>query len=179
MVWDHQAAGSIPVTRTTQPLNLNIKGCFYNFSVFMHVTRFAFMNRPFYHYRKTNEGAATVGYRKNYVNRQLVLFAKLREVIESEGKWDALSAAYHNRIALSTMEICFNAMRNKAGFSERYREIRGVLKHETFKEAYRTLDLSPMGLKWKVYYFMIKHSMALPTYMMTRIIFTLKNRGVL
>ena len=28
----------------------------FNFQVFLHIERFAFINRPFYHYRKTNEG---------------------------------------------------------------------------------------------------------------------------
>ncbi len=151
----------------------------FNFCVFLHIDRFMFIDRPFYHYRKTNEGAATATYRKNYVNRQLVLFGKLKQEIENEEKWEYFSKAYYNRIALCTMEICFNAMRNKAGLAERYREIKSVLKHEKFKEAYKVFDISPMGLKWKVYYFLIKHSMVFPTYVMTRIILTLKNRGIL
>ena len=151
----------------------------FNVQVFLHVERFRFIDRPFYHYRKTNEGAATVGYRKNYMNRQLVLFEKLKQTVEAGGDWAYFAEAYHNRISLSTMEICLNAMRDQAGFSERYREIKSVLKHESFKEAYKTLDLSPMGLKWKMYYFFIKHSLVLPTYLMTKMIFTLKNRGIL
>ena len=151
----------------------------FNFSVFLHVDRFAFINRPFYHYRKTNEGAATANYRKNYVNRQLVLFGKLKETIERDGRWEYFARAYYHRISLSTMEICFNAMRNRMGFLERYREIRSVLKHKEFKSAYKQFDISPMTLKWKVYYFFIKHSMVLPTYLMTSLILKLKNRGVL
>lgn len=151
----------------------------FNFSVFLNIKRFAFINRPFYHYRKTNESAATATYRKNYVERQLVLFEKLRAAIEKENEREYFSVAYYNRIALSTMEICFNAMRNKNGFSERYREIRSVLKHEKFKEAYNQLDISYMSFKWRTYYFFIKHSMALPTYIMTRMVLTLKNRGIL
>lgn len=150
----------------------------FNLGVFLRINRFGFINRPFYHYRKTNEGAATANYRKNYVARQLVLFDKIKDEIEKAGAWDKLSLSYKNRIALSTMEICFNAMRNKAGFAERYREIKSVLSHEKFRDAYKTLDISKMGLKWRVYYFMIKHSLALPTCLMTRIILILKNRGV-
>ncbi|MBO5907605.1 MAG: glycosyltransferase [Clostridia bacterium] len=150
----------------------------FNFCVFLHVKRFAFINRPFYHYRKTNEGAATANYRKNYVKRQFLLFDKLKEEIVKEGKWERFSEAYHNRIALCTMEICFNAMRNKASFKERYKEIKGVLRHERFRDAYKTLDISKMGLKWRVYYFMIKNSLVLPTYIMTKVVLILKNRGV-
>ncbi len=151
----------------------------FNFSVFLHIKRFAFINCPFYHYRKTNEGAATANYRRNYVNRQIILFDKIKQTIEEMDEWEYFSEAYYNRISLSTMEICFNAMRNKAGFSECYREIRNVLKHEVFREAYQVFDISKMSFKWRAYYFLIKHSMTLPTFVMTKIILTLKNKGVL
>lgn len=150
----------------------------FNFSVFLHVKRFEFIDRPFYHYRKTNEGAATAGYRKNYLNRQLVLFEKLKSKIEDEDKWELFTDAYYNRITLSTMEIAFNAMRNKDSFFVKYKEIRNALKHGKLREAYKRFDLGPLGLKWKVYYFFIKHSLVLPTYLMTAVILKLKNRGV-
>ena len=148
----------------------------FNFSVFLYAESFAFINRPFYHYRKTNEGAATANYRKNYVDRQMVLFEKLESIARQD--WERFSEAYYNRIALSTMEICFNAMRNREGFSARYEEIKRVLRLDKFKEAYKKLDISHMPFKWKAYYYFIKHSMTLPTYLMTKIILTLKNRGI-
>lgn len=151
----------------------------FNFCVFMNVKSFEFIDKPFYHYRKTNETAATVNYRKNYIARQLILFDKLKEEAERQNEWEFFREAYNNRIVLSTMEIAINAMRNKAGFSERYVEIKSVLKHERFKKAYKSFSLKHLGLKWRVYYFFIKHSMVLATYMMTSVILKLKNRGTI
>ena len=151
----------------------------FNLSVFLRMDRFAFIDRPFYHYRKTNADAATANYRKNYVPRQLLLFDTLRKTVEREGAWEYFKEAHSNRIALSTMEIAFNAMRNKDGFLSRYREIRGVLRHKTFKAAYRGFSLKHLGLKWKLYYFFAKHGMTLPLYLMTSVALKLKNKGVL
>lgn len=151
----------------------------FNFGVFYHVRRFAYMDQPFYHYRKTNETAATARYRKNYPQRQLGLFEILKNRILADGQWDYFSEAYYNRIVHATMEIAFNAMRNRAPFAEKYREIRDVLHHPVFREAYKTFCLTPLGWKWKIYFFFIKHSMTLPTYLMTAIILKLKNRGTL
>lgn len=151
----------------------------FNFCVFMDVKSFEFVDRPFYHYRKTNEGAATAKYRENYIDRQLILFDKLKYVIESRDESEFFNEAYNNRIALSTMEIAFNAMRNKTGFFERYKEIKRVLKHERFKSAYKNFNLRYFKPKWKIYYFFIKYSFTLPTYLMTNIILKLKNRGTL
>ena len=151
----------------------------FNLSVFLRMERFAFIDRPFYHYRKTNAGAATANYRKNYAPRQLLLFDALRKTVEREGAWEYFKEAHSNRIALSTMEIAFNAMRNKEGFLARYREIRGVLWHKTFRAAYRGFSLKHFGLKWKLYYFFAKHGMTLPLYLMTSVALKLKNKGVL
>ncbi len=150
----------------------------FNFDVFMSVRSFEFIDKPFYHYRKTNGVSTTTGYRRNYIPRQLVLFEQLRSKID-EKDWDFFHEAYNNRMVFSTMEISFNALRNRASFFEKYKEVKIVLTHPDFKKAYKTFDLKYLGLKWKVYYFFIVHSMILPTYMMTAVILKLKNRGVL
>lgn len=150
----------------------------FNFSVFMNVRRFEFIDKPYYHYRKTNENAATAGYRKNYVPRQLVLFEKIKNIIGNDNQ-DFFQEAFNNRMVFSTMEISFNALRNRASFTEKYKEIKSVLKHPEFREAYKKFDLKYLGLKWKVYYFFIIHSMVFPTYTTTAVILKLKNRGIL
>ena len=150
----------------------------FNFHVFMNVKRFEYIDRHYYHYRKTNEGAATAGYRRNYIERQIVLFEKLKSIINQAHEWDYYKEALNNRIVLSTMEIAFNALRNKTSVWAKYREISYALKHERFKEAYQTFNLEHLDLKWSVYYFFITHSMVVPTYLMTAIMLKLKNRGV-
>lgn len=150
----------------------------FNFRVFMHVKRFEYIDRHYYHYRKTNEGAVTTGYRRNYIERQIVLFEKLKSIIHQSDEWDYYEEALNNRIVLSTMEIAFNALRNKASVWTKYREIACALKHECFKKAYQTFNLDYLDLKWSIYYYFITHSMVIPTYLMTAIMLKLKNRGV-
>ena len=149
----------------------------FNFTVFGSVKSFDFIDRPFYHYRKTNSGAATANYRKNYLSRQLVLFDKLESELNKSEDSKYFHQAFNNRIVFSSMEGALNAMRNKAGFRARYREIKAFLKNERFKAAYRTFSLKTLGLKWKIYFFFIKHSMPLFAYAMTKMILKLKNRG--
>ncbi len=151
----------------------------FNFCLFLHVDRFLFIDRPFYHYRKTNEGAATMRYRRNYMNRQFVLFDKLKAETEKQDDASFFEEAYRNRIVLSTMEIAINALLNPAGFREKYGEIKTVLKHERFRAAYRGFSLKRLGFKWKLYYFFAKHGLTLPLYVMTSVALKLKNKGVL
>ena len=151
----------------------------FNFQVFKDVKQFAYVDKAYYHYRKTNETAATARYRRNYVNKQLVLFEMLNKQIDAEGRTEFFREAFNSRLVYSTMEIAFNTMRNKASFRERYQEINHVLHHEQFTQAYRAFSLKNLDLKWKVYFGFIKYSMALPTYLMTALMLKIKNRGVL
>ena len=149
----------------------------FNFCVFADVRKFEFIDKPYYHYRKTNETAATAKYRSNYVERQIHLFELLKSEIDKREQWDIFEEAYNNRVVLSTMEMAFNTMRNRKSFKERYQEIDSILKHQQFRIAYNNFSLKHMGVKWKIYYFFIKHSMTFPVYFMTKIIVQLKNRG--
>ena len=145
----------------------------------MKVKRFAYIDKAYYHYRKTNAGSETTGYRRDYMEKRLVLAARIKDRIEQEKMWDYFRDAYNSRMTHATMEIAFNAMRSSAPFPVKYREVWSVLTHPGFKEAYKSFQLRDLGLKWKIYFFFIKYSMTLPTYLMTAVINKLKNRGVL
>ncbi len=150
----------------------------FNFCVFKDVKHFQFIDEPFYHYRKTNEVAATKNYRKNYIPRQQKLFNTIKTEILETDSWEFFSSAFNSRIVYSSMEMAFNALRNNAPFCVKYKEIKSILKKNEFKSAYKAFDLKYLGAKWKVYYFFIKRSWVLPTYLMTWVVLKLKNRGV-
>lgn len=151
----------------------------FNFCVLLKAKRFEYIHKPFYHYRKTNAGSETTGYRRDYIAKRLVLAERLKEKINQENQWDYFCEAFYNRIVHATMEISFNALRNKAAFIEKYKEVHSVLHHPQFISAYKAFQLRDLGMKWKIYFFFIKHSMTLPTYLMTAVILKLKSRGVL
>jgi len=149
----------------------------FNFCVFSRVKRFEFLNRAYYHYRKTNKNATTVKYRPDYINRQLKLFSILASIIHKEEAWDLYKDAFQSHILYATMEIAFNALNREGSTKERYKEIKSVLNHPFFVKVYKDSDLSYLKLKWKIYFFFIKHSMTLPVYLMTTIIMRLKSKG--
>ena len=149
----------------------------FNLCVYMKMHSFEYIERAFYHYRKDNV-SETSGYRKAYGAKRLVLAKKLKEIVEQAEMWPFFEEAYNNRMVHATIEISFNALRNPAPFSVKYKEIKSVLTHEVFTDAYKKFSLKYLDLKWKIYFFFIKHSMVLPTYVMTAMILRIKNRGV-
>lgn len=150
----------------------------FNFSVFQHIKCFAYIDRAFYHYRKTNVTSLTSVYRENYICKSVKLAEYLKNEVYASHSGDYFREAYNNRMVYTAMEIAFNAMANRAPFYVKYREINEALHHPSFVEAFKEFSLRPLGLKWKVYYFFIKYSLTFPMYCMTALILKLKRKGI-
>ncbi len=146
----------------------------FNIEFYLHAKSFLFLDRGLYHYRKTNAASASSTYREDFPQKQRFLFEKIRALIEDEGI-NAMDEAYQNRIALSTMELCQNAIKKPAPFSERRREIRAILRDNA--AALGALSLSHFPAKWKLYFFLAKHRSALGIYLLSQAIKKLRSRG--
>lgn len=149
----------------------------FNFDAFNYVKRFEFIDRAFYHYRKTNNASASKKYRSDYLSKQGVLFDKLEKVMEKHNITDYARSAYCSRVVYNSMEMCFNALRSSNSFSEKRQEIKAILKNSRLKKIRKGFKLKQLPLKWKVYFFFIKKGWTLPTYLMTALILKMKNKG--
>lgn len=148
----------------------------FNIEFYMHCDSFLFIDRGFYHYRKTNVGSATSNYRESFLEKQNFLFSKIQDLIENSDI-ENIALACKNRIAIGVMELCLNVLKSKHSFSNRYKEIKEILQNKTQKEALQRFDISYFPLKWKIYYCFIKTHFTPGVYMMTYAIKKLKNRG--
>lgn len=147
----------------------------FNIRFLQKANRFLYVDIPFYHYRKFAAGAATSNYRESFLQRQLILFDMLREISQEEN--GDFTEAYNNRVIFSTMEICLNALKSHKGFRQKYAEVKAVLKSPVHRAAYKNMNLRPMPLKWKIYYFLVKTRMTLPVFLMTKAIRFIQRKG--
>lgn len=148
----------------------------FNLNVMAHAESFLYIDRCFYHYRKTNADACTAGYRNDFLNKQLFLFERLFKLAEQQSEpefWEA----YYNRVSFSVLELCLNAVRSNHSVKMQHQEIKSIVNSSLHKTALDKLDLRLLGIKWMVYYFFAKHRCVLPLAYLTRFINTYKKRG--
>lgn len=139
---------------------------FFNINFLMYADKFRFVDKHYYHYRKFNEGAATSKYRERFLEKQLILFDRLKALISKLDN-ESFNEALDNRIALSVMEQCLNVFKRKNDFVKKYKEIKTVLNNEVIKAACDKLELAHFSPKWKLYYGFVKHRCTLLVYIMT------------
>lgn len=148
----------------------------FNISVMKYVKRFYYLDKCFYHYRKTNAGACTANYRPNYLEKQTLLFERLKKIADEINDSRFLEAFY-NRVSFSAMEMCLNIIKSTKSGTEKRREIAKVCNSPIHREAFGCLQLRYFTMKWRVYFWFIKHRMIWPAYWMTKAIRFIQKRG--
>lgn len=148
----------------------------FNINFLMCAERFRFIDKCFYHYRKYNTSSATSNYRADFLNRQLIMFSKLEAMVNVLNR-EEVYEAFNNRIAFSTMEMCLNALKSNLNFFGKYKEVRTVLSSTLHINSYKKLTLKYFPVKWKMYYFFVKHRMTPFVFAMTCAIRFIQKRG--
>ncbi len=148
----------------------------FNIEFFRYIRSFLFVDKGFYHYRKTNIQSATRSYRRVFLRKQNLLFEKIYNIIKDSDVSDIFTA-YYNRIAMGTMELCLNAINGRGSFATQFKEIKEILKDELHKKAFKNFSISTLPLTWKVYFLLMKIRFTTGVYFMTAVIRKIMNRG--
>ena len=118
--------------------------------------RFVYIDRPFYHYLKTNEGSITTRYKADLSDK----FQNLWNIIESYITKFKLSDIYRdalsNRVALSIIGLGLNEIKANRGLLQTLMSIEKLLNIRRIKETIKLLDISCMPAPWKLFFFMCK-----------------------
>lgn len=148
----------------------------FNLKLAPNVQSFYYIDEAFYHYRKTNIESCTAGYRRNYLQKQTYLFEQLYEIALSENDPDIMQA-FFNRVNFSYVELCLNAIKSGESRKEQCKEIKQILCNPIHIQAREKLRLHDFPLKWRIFFFLIKHRMILPIFGMTKMMHFIQKRG--
>ena len=148
----------------------------FNIELFKNIESFLFLDKGFYHYRKTNSQSATRNYRENFPEKQALLFRKIKDILKDCFTED-IKKSLSNRIAIGTMELCLNAFKSNKTFFEKLKEMKSVLKDDVHKKAISSLEMKYLPLRWKVYFGFMKMRNVYFVYFITYVIRKLMRKG--
>lgn len=149
----------------------------FNMYALHGIKGFAYIDKPYYHYRKTNT-SITATYRPRLREQWGRLYDIMGEIIEEKGLSQKYSEALSNYIALNTIGAGLNEFSNKdTGFFGRKKKIKEYLKDERVHGALVRLDTSKMPLKWKAFMLFAKRRCAFMLTVMFSAIGILKKKG--
>lgn len=149
----------------------------FNIQVFTHVRSAYYLNKYFYHYRKTNTQALTITYKRDLYDKWNRLHDLIGENIPDDGEGksdDTFSAALQNRICLSTIDLGLNELYSGKSTREQRQFLYGILSSPRYRNAFDELDFSYFPVHWKLFFHAAKNRKATLLYLMLLAIKKLK-----
>ena len=129
----------------------------YQIMVYADCRTFAYIDRPFYHYRKTNEESLTSTYRKELFAKWNHLYDRIEDIMRIEDLGADYHQSFHNRIALSMIGLGLNEIHAQdKGFLQKKKALKEFLLTTRYQEAMKQLDISGMPLHWKIFFILCK-----------------------
>lgn len=128
----------------------------FNLFYFQFVQKAIFINRHFYHYRKTNTKSIT----SVYDSKKFYLWKNQFKIIEDYIKVNQLGQEYldglKNRVGLSYIVLGLNALKQKGGLREILNTIYDLLTDDEYKKGLDHISVRYMPLHWKIFFISCK-----------------------
>lgn len=138
--------------------------------------RISYINRCFYHYRKTNAQSITTAHKADLAEKWDVMYSMVQEYIDGCGKAEAYRTPFLNRVACGMIGLGLNEISSSANIWQKSRRLKGILSKPLYAEAFDQLDTSCCGFKWKLFFLLCKEKAALPLAVLLQIMSYLRSR---
>ena len=144
----------------------------FNLYVFNNASSFSFIDKPYYHYRKTSVSSVTNRYRPELVEQRSRLIDIIRDFIERNSLPPTFYEALNNRICLGVMGLGLNiaAGDNPEGCVGKIQQTRAMLSARYISEAFGKFPLSGFPCHWKLFYTFARSRNAVFFYIMIKAI---------
>ncbi|MDD3416047.1 MAG: glycosyltransferase [Lachnospiraceae bacterium] len=142
----------------------------YQMVLYKECKRFVYIDRPFYHYRKTNCSSITSKYNPQLFSKWQHLYDLIEGYIDAWNLDNRYREALKNRIALSVIGLGLNQVRSDDNIFYGGVHMTEMLQTQRYKESLAALDISVMPLSWKVFFIMAKHNFTTMLFAMLKLI---------
>ena len=138
--------------------------------------RISYINRCFYHYRKTNAQSITTAHKADLTEKWDVMYSVVQDYLESSGKAEAYRTPFLNRVACGMIGLGLNEISSQASIWQKARRLQEILANPLYTKAFAQLDTSYCDMKWKFFFLLCKEKAALPLAVLLKIMNYLRSR---
>lgn len=118
--------------------------------------KISYINKCFYHYRKSNARSITTQYKPTLVEKWDVMYDIMQEYINSSGRADEYHIPFLNRVACGMIGLGLNEIGSSETIWRKSQRLQTVLDKPLYQEAFKQLDISYCGTKWILFFLLCK-----------------------
>lgn len=138
--------------------------------------KISYINKCFYHYRKTNPQSITARYKPDLTEKWDVMYDIMREYIDQSGRKDEYIPLFLNRVACGMIGLGLNEIGSTDGVFKKSRRLKTILNKPLYIEAFGKLDTSYCDAKWRLFFWLCKKRHTFMLALMLQIMNYLRSR---
>lgn len=138
----------------------------FNLYYLKYVEKAVYINKYFYHYRKTNESSITTRYKPQLPEQWQYLFKLMKNYLDKNHLEPKYYEALSNRIALSILGLGLNLMSSNMKHFQKVHVIKSIISRKTYRKCIRRLAIKYLPLHWKIFYGCAKYNNSVAVYLL-------------
>lgn len=148
----------------------------FNLESFTLIDSMVYINRPYYHYRRSLVTSISGAYKPELEKQWNRLYDRIAQFIEDNRLGEGYAAALNNRIALNVLGLGINCLQSRDPFLKKHENLKRIITTPRRRAALRQLPLKHMPLHWKLFYFSARHRLTLLLYLLLTVITHLRGK---
>lgn len=142
----------------------------YQIMLYKDCKRFVYIDKPFYHYRKTNSNSITTKYNPLLFAKWQHLYDIIADHIQDWNKDATYTEALNNKIAIGVIGLGLNQVHAGKGLFAGGKSMKEMLSTPRYRKCISNLDISLMPIAWKIFFFLAKYRLTVTLYAMLTVI---------
>lgn len=118
--------------------------------------KISYINKCVYHYRKSNTQSITTQHKPDLAEKWDVMYSIMQEYIDGSGRADEYHTPFLNRVACGMIGLGLNEIGSTESIWKKSQRLRAILDKPLYREAFKQLDTSYCGAKWKLFFLLCK-----------------------
>lgn len=118
--------------------------------------KISYINKCFYHYRKSNAQSITTQHKPDLAEKWDVMYGIMQEYIDGSGRADKYHTPFLNRVACGMIGLGLNEIGSTESIWKKSQHLRAILDKPLYRDAFKQLDTSYCGAKWKLFFLLCK-----------------------
>ena len=153
---------------------IGTEDCIFNIYNLINSKKISYIERTYYHYRKTNINSLTKNYKKNLFGQWSYLYKLMNDFILENKLETSYKEALNNRIILNMFALVLNILQSNLSLIKQISELKKLLNEKIYEEAFKKFSFKFLPLPWKIFYLLCKTKNSKLLLIYTKVVLRLK-----
>ena len=139
--------------------------------------RFVYLDKPYYHYRRTNKTSNTSRHRPRLFEKWENLYSLMETFIAQSRDEPVFHKALQNRIVFGLIGLGFNEISARKPLVKKARRLKVILRSDRYEKAFRQFEYKYLPLHWYVFFKLCRYKRTILVVILLEIINNLRMKG--